>query len=522
MNTNIIMGFRSPEIPDYQEAEVRRTQLAGMRQQQQAGAMQLQAQQQELEQTRKDDEITRAALMESGGNMLRMRDLIAQRGGSPKAVATLEKQIADGREAFAKASQIDIENDQKRTAAVASAMGSFRRGFTDEQTRAANWQALRADQIARGVVSAESIPEQYPGEQWLAVHEGLAIAAKDMADQELRRRGVVVDEGNAAETARRNAATEAQAAAALAETGRHNTTMEAKPAGDLAEFKQVFLPGWYASKKIEPNAASEMEAYREFQTAKRVPVPGVDVPLSRDVEAQRGRMAAAGKTAESRAGNPQLAKVVMEQPQLFDQLTATQKGEIAEELGRNGFVFGKPLAESAITKMAETRSAMASLKDLRTVLQENEQYIGPISGLAALNPYSDARKAQARIDLVKQRVGKALEGGVLRKEDEEKYKKILATLQDTPSTAFSKVDGLIQTLERDLDIFIEGQRAAGRRVNAPGAPNQSATPAGGGRGGRGVPAGGGMVKLRAPDGSTREVPADQAEHYISLGAKRVL
>lgn len=30
-----------------------------------------------------------------------------------------------------------------------------------------------------------------------------------------------------------------------------------------------------------------------------------------------------------------------------------------------------------------------------------------------------------------------------------------------------------------------------------------------------------MVKLKAPDGSVREVPADQAEHYISRGAKRV-
>lgn len=34
-------------------------------------------------------------------------------------------------------------------------------------------------------------------------------------------------------------------------------------------------------------------------------------------------------------------------------------------------------------------------------------------------------------------------------------------------------------------------------------------------------AGGGLVKLRAPDGSEQDVPADQADHYIKLGAKRV-
>lgn len=36
-----------------------------------------------------------------------------------------------------------------------------------------------------------------------------------------------------------------------------------------------------------------------------------------------------------------------------------------------------------------------------------------------------------------------------------------------------------------------------------------------------APAGGGTVKLQAPDGSTMDVPAAQAEHYLKLGAKRV-
>ncbi len=35
------------------------------------------------------------------------------------------------------------------------------------------------------------------------------------------------------------------------------------------------------------------------------------------------------------------------------------------------------------------------------------------------------------------------------------------------------------------------------------------------------PAPGGTVMLMAPDGSTRPVQADQVEHYLSLGAKRV-
>jgi hypothetical protein len=45
--------------------------------------------------------------------------------------------------------------------------------------------------------------------------------------------------------------------------------------------------------------------------------------------------------------------------------------------------------------------------------------------MQTVNPWSGSRKVQAEIDRVRQLVGKALEGGVLRKEDEEKYKKIL-------------------------------------------------------------------------------------------------
>lgn len=172
--------------------------------------------------------------------------------------------------------------------------------------------------------------------------------------------------------------------------------------------------------------------------------------------------------------NSALVQAVLANPALYDNLTPTAKTAIAPELAKAGFEgFGRQLTESAISKMSDSRSAVASLKDLRDVLQKNEQYIGPLAGFQALSPYSEARKAQADIDRVKQRVGKTLEGGVLRKEDEEKYKKILATLSDTPSTAIYKVDQMIEEMGRDLEIFIEEQRKAGRKVN------NNATPAGG-------------------------------------------
>lgn len=178
---------------------------------------------------------------------------------------------------------------------------------------------------------------------------------------------------------------------------------------------------------------------------------------------------------------PGLADAVLQNPNLWDNLTPSAKTEIAPEIARRGggAIFGKPLSEGAITKLSDSRSAVGALRDLREVLKANEQYIGPLSGLQAVNPYSEARKAQANIDLVRQRVGKALEGGVLRKEDEEKYKKILATLTDVPSTAIYKVDQLVDTLTRDIETFTEEQKKAGRRVSPaetePAKPKPSGT-----------------------------------------------
>lgn len=171
-----------------------------------------------------------------------------------------------------------------------------------------------------------------------------------------------------------------------------------------------------------------------------------------------------------------LVTAVLAQPNLWDDLTPSQKGEIAADLSEKGFVgFGKRMSEGAITTITGYKTAKSSLQDLRKVLGENEQYLGPIAGLQAINPYSDARKAQAKIDLVRQRVGKTLEGGVLRKEDEEKYKKILATLNDEPSTAIYKIDSLIETMDRDMETYIEEQRSAGRRVGQQTGPVNATT-----------------------------------------------
>ena len=64
-------------------------------------------------------------------------------------------------------------------------------------------------------------------------------------------------------------------------------------------------------------------------------------------------------------------------------------------------------------------------------------------------------RLKAEIDHVRQRVGKALEGGVLRKEDEIKYRVILATLGNDPDVALYKMSNMIIGLKRQYRLAKE-------------------------------------------------------------------
>lgn len=72
---------------------------------------------------------------------------------------------------------------------------------------------------------------------------------------------------------------------------------------------------------------------------------------------------------------------------------------------------------------------------------------------------AEAKAKQATIDRVKQVIGKTLEGGVLRKEDEAKYGKILPTIGDPPDLVASKLQGLetaiLQRKQEHLDALAD-------------------------------------------------------------------
>lgn len=100
----------------------------------------------------------------------------------------------------------------------------------------------------------------------------------------------------------------------------------------------------------------------------------------------------------------------------------------------------KSLTSAAANTITDLRKGMGTLDDLTKMVEKN--YAGGVvqGTLRGMNPFdSEYRQQQAMVDTSRQIVGKAMEGGVLRKEDEEKYKKILPTMQDPPEVALAKL-----------------------------------------------------------------------------------
>lgn len=191
------------------------------------------------------------------------------------------------------------------------------------------------------------------------------------------------------------------------------------------------------------------------------------------------RAAASGnRGAQQGANDDTLVAAIMDHPEIMDQLSTTVKARIIPKLSGMGFdQFGKPMTSSEIGYIAEQKNAREGLAELLGEVKANKDKLGPAMGFLGYIPYSDSRALRARIDTIRQRVGKALEGGVLRKEDEAKYRQQLATLFDEPELAVAKIEGLLRDFDRDVQIRQQELRSAGRRVPGATSPGTQQAPA---------------------------------------------
>jgi hypothetical protein len=123
----------------------------------------------------------------------------------------------------------------------------------------------------------------------------------------------------------------------------------------------------------------------------------------------------------------------------------------------SGQQSAKPLNSTAAGVVADTTTGLKSLMELKDKIAGSTANNPGIGWLRGKNPLdTNAQTLQASIATSKQIVGKALEGGVLRAEDEKKYAKILPTLNDTDAVAQHKIDELVNLISSRLSEYKQG------------------------------------------------------------------
>lgn len=311
-----------------------------------------------------------------------------------------------------------------------------------EGVRAEHYGAVRQNLLTRGVIKPDDAPEQYDPAWWAST---MQYGQEPKAPAKLEQVDPTKD---------------------LIDP----TTGEVKRAGTPeARLREVVVrgPNGRPVKKLVPESdlIAGVEQYQEPKTASDEPLVAIMGPDGQPVLVPRSQ--ASGKRPAS---------------------TREQ---------------GRPVTSGDAGRMADFDTSLDDLNVLNKALTETATATGTSAAIGAGVPAwvtdmtgwgTDAKKRQGVIDRVKQVIGKTLEGGVLRKEDEYKYEKILPTIKDTPELAKSKLQGLEQAITQRRVTFLDALGDAGYETSK----YQARPPRGGGQG---------TIRAKDPQGNIHEAAA---------------
>lgn len=126
------------------------------------------------------------------------------------------------------------------------------------------------------------------------------------------------------------------------------------------------------------------------------------------------------------------------------------------------------LPSGDVLKLSESAAFPEMLAGLQDDIAKNADIMGPIQGrLGANNPYNvRAQDFNSKMSAYAQRIGKYMEGGVLRAEDVPKYARMLPQISDLPEVAQKKLQNVSTMLAQKAEGDKGALKAAG--YNVPG------------------------------------------------------
>jgi hypothetical protein len=170
-----------------------------------------------------------------------------------------------------------------------------------------------------------------------------------------------------------------------------------------------------------------------------------------------------GQQKQKLSGLGQLAQM---QTQSEDKASARRLQEMLlgmrmKKAGMGG--GGTAMKPNEIAKFNEGNQIPAMLKDVEGVISSNKDMFGPIHGrLGSVNPYNEkAQSMEASIRASAQSFGKFMEDGVLRAEDEVKYRKMFPNLADTPEVASNKLAIVNRLLVQKQNSLVSALKQGG-------------------------------------------------------------
>jgi hypothetical protein len=128
--------------------------------------------------------------------------------------------------------------------------------------------------------------------------------------------------------------------------------------------------------------------------------------------------------------------------------------------------IGAKVPAGTVTELSDQKTSIEMTDDLiKKAFDIKGLTYSPVDVAHALNPLNtSAQSYQQIIQTTKQIIGKGLEGGVLRKEDESKYAKIIPKMGDTKEVLTAKINQLREMLSLKYNNNLNALADAGYNV----------------------------------------------------------
>lgn len=124
---------------------------------------------------------------------------------------------------------------------------------------------------------------------------------------------------------------------------------------------------------------------------------------------------------------------------------------------------GKELTQNMVRTLNEGNQIPQMLDDVRAALEASKDIMGPVEGRRrSMNPWDErSQTLESQVRAASQAFGRFMEGGVLRKEDEAKYRRMFPNASDTPEVAKNKLAIVDRLLKQKQGSDMEAFRAQG-------------------------------------------------------------